>query len=96
MGCFVAETAIMVAAVATGELTRNRKQQLADALRTIAVTGREAVAELRRILGLLRESETGTKPQSGVGALGELIGKVRPAGRPVCRRPSGSAGGIRR
>ncbi|MBA8930566.1 hypothetical protein BC739_007813 [Kutzneria viridogrisea] len=25
VGCFVAETAIMVAAVATGELTRNRK-----------------------------------------------------------------------
>ncbi|ONI87074.1 hypothetical protein ALI144C_10115 [Actinosynnema sp. ALI-1.44] len=51
-----------------------------EALRTIGVTGREAVAELRRILGLLRESETGTRPQPGVGALGELVGKVRAAG----------------
>ncbi|MFD9890859.1 sensor histidine kinase [Amycolatopsis sp. NPDC059027] len=139
---FVAETAVMVAAVAAGEVTRSRQLQLADAreraieaeerrdalaraavveerariaremhdvvahavstmvlqsegarllgmrdpgavdeaLRTIGVTGREAVAELRRILGLLRESGTGTEPQPGAGALGELVGKVRSAG----------------
>ncbi|RJQ91262.1 sensor histidine kinase [Amycolatopsis panacis] len=139
---FLAQTAIMVAAVATGEVTRVRKRQLAiaqeraieaeehrdalaraavveerariaremhdvvahavstmvmqsegarlvgernraavdAALRTIGVTGREAVAELRRILGLLRESESGTKPPPSVGELTELVAKVRSAG----------------
>ncbi|MFF0148149.1 sensor histidine kinase [Amycolatopsis sulphurea] len=139
---FLAQTATMVAAVAIGEVTRNRKRQLADAqeraieaeehrdalartavveerariaremhdvvahavstivmqsegarllgernptavdeaLRTIGVTGREAVAELRRILGLLRGTENGTEPQPSAGALGDLVGKVRSAG----------------
>ncbi|RJQ80820.1 sensor histidine kinase [Amycolatopsis panacis] len=139
---FLVETATMVAVVAIGEVTRNRKRQLADAqeraleaekhrdalaraavveerariaremhdvvahavstmvmqsegarlvgernraavdeaLRTIGVTGREAVAELRRILDLLRESESGKEPQPSVGELTELVEKVRSAG----------------
>ncbi|WP_328605888.1 sensor histidine kinase [Amycolatopsis sp. NBC_00345] len=65
-----------------------------EALRTIGVTGREAVGELRRILGLLRESEADTEPQPGVGALGELVGKVRSAGLETRLVVEGDAEGI--
>ncbi|WP_370949479.1 sensor histidine kinase [Amycolatopsis sp. cg5] len=51
-----------------------------EALLAIGSTGREAVAELRRILGLLRESEAETEPQPGPDALGELANRMRAAG----------------
>ncbi|WP_051791643.1 histidine kinase [Amycolatopsis jejuensis] len=50
------------------------------ALRTIGVTGRTAITELRSILGVLREAETGTAPQPTVDTLDELVTQVRAAG----------------
>jgi signal transduction histidine kinase len=57
-----------------------------QALGAISQTGRLALAEMRRLLGLLRESDdSGGEyvPQPGVDQLGDLIEQVRGAGLPV-------------
>lgn len=53
------------------------------ALATIATTGREAIAELRRMLGLLRAEEALTVPQPRLDELPALLGEARAAGTPV-------------
>ncbi|WP_018654643.1 sensor histidine kinase [Actinomadura flavalba] len=56
-----------------------------QALGAISDTGRLALTEMRRLLGVLREDDAsaGTRPQPGLGQLGELVGSVREAGLPV-------------
>ncbi len=56
------------------------------ALTTIASTGREAIAELRRMLGLLRAEEAPTAPQPRLADLTALLGEARAAGTPVVAR----------
>ena len=55
------------------------------ALEKIEISGRQALAETRRLLGVLRESseQTGLAPQPGVGELDVLADSVRAAGLPV-------------
>ncbi|WP_184929514.1 sensor histidine kinase [Saccharothrix ecbatanensis] len=56
------------------------------AVRTIADTGRQALTELRRLLGVLRsEDQSGTQwmPQPGAGDLRELAENCRATGLPV-------------
>jgi signal transduction histidine kinase len=59
--------------------------QARQALGTIAQTGRTALAEMRRLLGVLRtEDGTGDRaPQPGVGQLEDLLEQVRAAGLEV-------------
>ncbi|HEX2132028.1 MAG TPA: sensor histidine kinase [Actinophytocola sp.] len=62
------------------------KPDLAErAVQTISRTGREALAELRRLLGVLRsEDESGDRtPQPGTQSLSELAERVRAVGLPV-------------
>lgn len=57
-----------------------------EALRSIEVTGRDALAELRRLLGVLRRDEhdqAALAPQPGLSRLGELVARFREAGLPV-------------
>ena len=56
-----------------------------SALETIADTGREALGNLRGILGVLRESESGRKtaPMPAINDLGALADNVRSAGLDV-------------
>jgi signal transduction histidine kinase len=56
-----------------------------DTLQSIESTGRQALVEARRLLGMLRrEGEDGElQPQPGLARLGELIGQVSRAGLPV-------------
>ena len=51
----------------------------------IADTGRVAMSELRRLLGVLREDteRQGTEPQPGIAAVPDLVARVRAAGLPV-------------
>ncbi|MFJ1793750.1 sensor histidine kinase [Kitasatospora griseola] len=60
-------------------------QQTKEALGTIASTGRQALAEMRRLLGVLRTADTTGEyvPQPGVEELPELLEQVRTAGLPV-------------
>jgi signal transduction histidine kinase len=61
-------------------------EQAKQALETISTTGRTALAEMRRLLGLLRAGDDGGGeyvPQPGVDQLADLIEQVRGAGLPV-------------
>jgi signal transduction histidine kinase len=64
-----------------------------QALAAIATTGRQALAEMRRMLGVLRRDEEGTgtgrAPLPGIGQLGELLEQTRAAGLPVSFRVEG-------
>ncbi|MYW70271.1 sensor histidine kinase [Streptomyces sp. SID8379] len=61
--------------------------QAKKALETISGTGRQALAEMRRLLGVLRtgEREQGEEyvPQPDVEQIEDLVGQVRTAGLPV-------------
>ncbi|MFJ8040694.1 sensor histidine kinase [Kitasatospora sp. NPDC096147] len=63
----------------------NSPQQAKEALSTIASTGRQALVEMRRLLGVLRTTDTTDEyvPQPGVAELPELLDQVRVAGLPV-------------
>jgi signal transduction histidine kinase len=60
-------------------------EQARLALGNIAQTGRSALAEMRRLLGVLRTEDGGADraPQPGVGQLEDLLEQVRAAGLPV-------------
>ncbi|GES31075.1 two-component sensor histidine kinase [Streptomyces angustmyceticus] len=62
-------------------------EQTRQALETISGTGRQALAEMRRLLGVLRTGEQPEGgeyvPQPGVDQLGDLMEQVRGAGLPV-------------
>ena len=60
-------------------------EQARQALATIAGTGRQALEEMRRLLGLLRSADSGSEyvPQPGVEQLPDLLEQVRSAGLPV-------------
>jgi len=61
------------------------------ALEKIENSGRQALAETRRLLGVLRDpgEETGLAPQPGIGDLDALAASVRAAGLPVKLAVSG-------
>lgn len=67
-----------------------------QALEAISSTGRTALAEMRRLLGVLREESAGGAyaPQPGLGQLDELVEQVRAAGLPVVLERTGSASGV--
>ncbi len=62
-------------------------EQARQALETISSTGRQALAEMRRLLGVLRTGEPGEEneyvPQPDVEQIDELVEQVRGAGLPV-------------
>jgi signal transduction histidine kinase len=68
--------------------------QAKQALETISTTGRQALAEMRRLLGLLRAGDDAGGeyvPQPGVDQLTDLIDQVRGAGLPVRFEVAGEA-----
>lgn len=52
-------------------------------LETISTAGREALTEMRRLLGLLREGDTGVAPQPGLDDVRHLVDEARAAGMRV-------------
>jgi signal transduction histidine kinase len=63
-----------------------RPDRSVDAMRLVAETGRGALADMRRLLGVLRDGEGGAaarEPQPGVADLGDLVETFRAAGLPV-------------
>ncbi|MFE2721375.1 sensor histidine kinase [Kitasatospora sp. NPDC059327] len=69
----------------------NSPQQAKEALGTIASTGRQALVEMRRLLGVLRTADTAEEyvPQPGVEELPDLLEQVRTAGLQVDFATSG-------
>jgi signal transduction histidine kinase len=76
-------------------LATNRGETTADALHILADTGRQAMSELRRVLGVLREERGHEEdvrplgPQPGIHDLDPLLARVRAAGLPVTYRTMG-------
>ncbi|MFB9850189.1 sensor histidine kinase [Micromonospora andamanensis] len=72
-------------------LATSRAEQSAEPLRLIGDTGRQALSELRRVLGVLREEDTDPQlsPQPGIDDLDRLLPSVRAAGLPVTYSTSG-------
>jgi signal transduction histidine kinase len=63
-----------------------------DALRSIETSGRQALTELRRLLGLLREFDGGPalEPQPSLQYLDELLSQIRDAGLAVDLKVEGT------
>jgi signal transduction histidine kinase len=72
-------------------LLRPEQERERAALEQIEQTGREALAEMRRLLGILRQptDQPALGPQPGMGSLGALIQQMREAGLPVEYRIKG-------
>jgi signal transduction histidine kinase len=60
-------------------------QRAAQATQRVSATGREALVEMRRLLGVLREEAEAQplEPQPSLGRLDELLARVHAAGIPV-------------
>ena len=71
--------------------TERSPQRGKEALELIAGTGRQALGEMRRMLGVLRDRGDGPEysPQPGAADLGGLCERVRAAGPQVTYRTSG-------
>ncbi|MEP7055191.1 MAG: sensor histidine kinase [Actinomycetota bacterium] len=64
-----------------------------EVIESIEATGRQALTEMRRLLGVLRADDEATDaraPQPGVSRLDDLVEHVRSAGMPVKLRVQGS------
>src|SRR5439155_23275441 len=77
---------IVAQAGAAQRISGSQPKEALAALGSIEQTGREALVEMRRLMGLLRpDAERVTKraPQPGLGELDTLVEQVREAGVPV-------------
>ncbi|BAJ26428.1 MULTISPECIES: histidine kinase [Kitasatospora] len=77
---------------------RSAPERGQEALALIGDAGRQALGELRRMLGVLREhgDGPGLAPQPGVADLAELCGRIRAAGPEVVHRTEGDLAALDR
>ena len=81
---------IVVQADGAAAGAEQRPAAAAQALRTIGDTGRDALAQMRRLLGVLRSDQgTGVAPQPGADQLEALVAQVARAGLPAELRVEG-------
>jgi signal transduction histidine kinase len=71
---------IVVQAEAAEEVLGHRPESAAESLRAIQRTGREALVEIRRCVGRLREDEAVLVPAPGAAAVEALVQRVNAAG----------------
>jgi signal transduction histidine kinase len=74
-----------VQASAVRRLLKPEQEREREALLTVEETGRQALAEMRRLLGIMRsDAEPAARaPQPGLGTLPALVEQVRQSGLPV-------------
>jgi signal transduction histidine kinase len=72
-------------------LAASREERAAEPLRLIAETGRQALDDLRRVLGVLRDEsdDPQLRPQPGIADLDRLLPSVRAAGVTVLYHTTG-------
>jgi signal transduction histidine kinase len=82
---------VMVVQAQAGTRLLDKPEQARGAFRSIETSGREALVELRRMLGILRtgDEQLAIGPQPGLGSLSSLVEQVREAGLPVALRIEG-------
>jgi signal transduction histidine kinase len=76
---------MVVQADGAGYVLRSDPDRAATALAAVSATGRQALTELRRLLGVLRSADdrAGLAPVPGLGELRELLDQARAAGLEV-------------
>jgi signal transduction histidine kinase len=76
---------IVVQADGAGYTIDTEPERAKRALETISLTGRQALTEMRRLLGVLREGgdPDGYAPQPGIEQLTDLVDQVRSSGLPL-------------
>ncbi|MFG1875371.1 sensor histidine kinase [Sphaerisporangium sp. NPDC049003] len=77
---------MIVQADGAGYTIDSDPEQARRAVQTISSTGRQALAEMRRLVGVLRQDDAGEEdyaPQPGVADLDELMAHIRQSGLPV-------------
>lgn len=89
--------AVMVALAEGASYSANRApEQAAVAMNKVSETGRQALGEMRRLLGLLRDNESDTSdapsPQPGFDDITDLIEQVRAAGQSIALTVDGAPG----
>jgi signal transduction histidine kinase len=82
---------VMVVQAQAGPRLLAESERAHEAFRSIETTGREALVELRRLLGVLRggEKHAATAPQPGLASIETLVEQVREAGLRVDVRVEG-------
>lgn len=81
---------MVVQAGAARQLVRSKPDRATEALLAVEESGREALGELRHVLGLLTsDGETPLSPQLGLASLSALVDRIRNAGLPVTLRVDG-------
>jgi signal transduction histidine kinase len=85
-----------VQAGAAEEMLKLDPARALDPVRAVQETGRNALVEMKRLVGMLREGdeEAGLAPQPGLGDLHGLIAQVRDAGLTVELRVEGEPRGL--
>jgi signal transduction histidine kinase len=76
---------VAVQAAAAERLVDHQPDGAKELMRSVAQVGRDALAEMRRVVEVLREEEppVALDPQPGIAELGSLIGRMRDAGLDV-------------
>jgi len=79
------DVSLMVLQASVERRVRSGDDSTNQTLANIESTGREALAELRRMLGVLRKNDDGVplRPQPGLAQLPDLVTQAREAGLPV-------------
>ena len=74
-----------VQASAVRRLLKPEQEREREALKVVEETGRQALTEMRRLLGIMREEGASAEraPQPGLATIGNLVEHVREAGLPV-------------
>ena len=78
-------SAMTIQATAARRMAERDPARAEDAFATVESTGREALTELRRLLGVLRreEEELGLAPQPSLAHIGSLVRRSQTSGLPV-------------
>jgi signal transduction histidine kinase len=75
---------MVVQAQAADRVLEGEQASAREALASVHATGRQALVEMRRLVGLLRQREGhDLAPQPGLGRLDDLVDQMRDAGLPV-------------
>jgi signal transduction histidine kinase len=84
-------SAMTVQASAARRMAERDPERAESAFATVEATGREALTELRRLLGVLRreDEDLGLAPQPSLTHIGSLVQRARAAGLPVDLRVEG-------
>ena len=89
----VAHNLTVMIALADGAVfaAERTPERATSAMETVSVTGRQALAEMRRLLGVLRDDDHSSTlvPQPGVPQIDQLVEQVRAAGLPVTLEVAG-------